>query len=72
MIRRILSSSSKQCKYVCVCVCFYPVYSDPAVHALQFLDVIAMKDPSQKSNFFRSTLPEVLPYIPRVSGRDRD
>ncbi|XP_037085326.1 SCY1-like protein 2 isoform X2 [Pollicipes pollicipes] len=40
-------------------------FSDPAVHALQFLDVINMKDPSQKSNFFRITLPEVLPYIPR-------
>ncbi|XP_037077025.1 SCY1-like protein 2 [Pollicipes pollicipes] len=40
-------------------------FSDPAVHALQFLDVINMKDPSQKTNFFRNTLPEVLPYIPR-------
>ena len=44
-----------------------PFFSDPAVHALQFLDVINMKDPSQKTNFFRNTLPEVLPYIPRVS-----
>ena len=43
-------------------------FSDPAVHALQFLDVINMKDPSQKTNFFRNTLPEVLPYIPRVSS----
>ena len=43
------------------------LFSDPAVHALQFLDVINMKDPSQKTNFFRNTLPEVLPYIPRVS-----
>ena len=48
-------------------VCFSPFHSDPAVHAMQFLDVITMKDPSQKSSFFRSTLPDVLPYIPRVS-----
>ena len=41
-------------------------YSDPAVQALQFLDVIGMKDPSQKAQFFRTTLTEVFPYIPRV------
>lgn len=41
--------------------------SDPAVHALQFLDVINMKDPTQKSHFYRNTLREVLPFIPRVS-----
>ena len=41
--------------------------SDPAVQALQFLDVISMKDPSQKAQFFRTTLTEVFPYIPRVS-----
>ncbi|XP_069702652.1 SCY1-like protein 2 [Periplaneta americana] len=40
-------------------------FSDPAVHALQFLDVINMKDPTQKSHFYRNTLKEVLPYIPR-------
>ncbi len=42
-------------------------FSDPAVQALQFLDVIAMKDPSQKAQFFRTTLTEVFPFIPRVS-----
>jgi hypothetical protein len=42
--------------------------SDPVVQALQFLDVINMKDPSQKSHFYRNTLKEVLPYIPRVGG----
>ena len=42
-------------------------HSDPAVQALQFLDVISMKDPSQKSQFFRTTLTEVFPFIPRVS-----
>lgn len=48
---------------------FFPLYyfSDPAVHALQFLDVINMKDLPQKVNFYRTTLKEVLPYIPRVS-----
>ncbi|XP_054274945.1 SCY1-like protein 2 isoform X2 [Macrosteles quadrilineatus] len=40
-------------------------FSDPAVQALQFLDVINMKDPTQKSHFYRNTLREVLPYIPR-------
>ncbi|XP_039287541.1 SCY1-like protein 2 [Nilaparvata lugens] len=40
-------------------------FSDPAVQALQFLDVINMKDPSQKSHFYRNTLKEVLPFIPR-------
>jgi hypothetical protein len=47
----------------CVVCC-----SDPVVQALQFLDVINMKDPSQKSHFYRNTLKEVLPYIPRVGG----
>ena len=42
-------------------------FGDPAVQALQFLDVISMKDPSQKSQFFRTTLFEVFPFIPRVS-----
>ncbi|CAD7082852.1 unnamed protein product [Hermetia illucens] len=40
-------------------------FNDPAVHALQFLDVINMKDPTQKSHFYRTTLKEVLPFIPR-------
>ncbi|TRY61045.1 hypothetical protein TCAL_08271, partial [Tigriopus californicus] len=40
-------------------------FSDPAVQALQFLDVISMKDPSQKAQFFRTTLSEVFPFIPR-------
>lgn len=41
--------------------------SDPAVNALQFLDVIVMKDPSQKAHFYRNTLKDALPFIPRVS-----
>lgn len=44
---------------------FY-VFSDPAVHALQFLDVINMKDPTQKAHFYRNTLKEALPFIPKV------
>ncbi|KAJ8668715.1 hypothetical protein QAD02_010378 [Eretmocerus hayati] len=40
-------------------------FSDPSVHALQFLDVINMKDPTQKAHFYKNTLKEVLPYIPR-------
>jgi SCY1-like protein 2 len=41
--------------------------SDPAVHALQFLDVINMKDSTQKAHFYRNTLKDVLLYIPKVS-----
>lgn len=40
-------------------------FSDPAVHALQFLDVINMKDPTQKAHFYRSTLKDALPFISR-------
>ncbi|XP_066900810.1 SCY1-like protein 2, partial [Halyomorpha halys] len=40
-------------------------FSDQAVQALQFLDVIKMKDPNQKSHFYRNTLKDTLPYIPR-------
>lgn len=43
-------------------------FSDPPVHALQFLDVISMKDPTQKAHFYRHSLKEVLPYIPRVNS----
>lgn len=43
--------------------------SCPAVHAMQFLDVINMKDPTQKAHFYRTTLKDVLPFIPRVSNQ---
>lgn len=33
---------------------------------MQFLDVITMKDPNQKANFYRGTLIDALPYIPKV------
>lgn len=42
------------------------LYSDPGVHALQFLDVINMKDPTQKVHFYKNTLSEALPFIPKV------
>lgn len=45
--------------------CFSGV-SDPAVHALQFLDIIKMKEPREKAHFYTSTLKEALPYIDRV------
>ena len=50
---------------------FCLLFRDPAVQALQFLDVISMKDPSQKAQFFRSTLTQVFPFIPRVSMNDQ-
>lgn len=44
-------------------------FSDASVQALQFLDVISMKDPSQKAAFYRGQLMDVLPMIPRVRGK---
>lgn len=41
-------------------------FSDTLLHVLQFLDVINMKDPTQKAHFYRATLREALPFIPRV------
>ncbi|XP_052128902.1 SCY1-like protein 2 isoform X3 [Frankliniella occidentalis] len=39
--------------------------TDTVVTTLQFLDVIQMKDPQQKNAFYRQTLRDSLPYIPR-------
>lgn len=47
--------------------CFHLPCRDPAVNALKFLDVISMKDTSQKSHFYKVTLIEAMPLIPRVS-----
>ena len=44
--------------------CYF--FSDSVVQALQFLDVINMKDPNQKGTFYRTTLIQVLPHIPKV------
>lgn len=38
---------------------------DPGVHALQYLDVINMKDSEHRANFYYS-LKGVLPAIPKV------
>ena len=43
------------------------VCRDPAVQALQFLECIDSKDTNQKAQFFRNSLVEVLPIIPKVS-----
>ncbi|KAF7395478.1 hypothetical protein HZH68_009528 [Vespula germanica] len=40
-------------------------FRDPLVHALQFLDVSKLKDLMQKEHFYRTTLKELLPYIPK-------
>ncbi|XP_022236702.1 SCY1-like protein 2, partial [Limulus polyphemus] len=40
-------------------------FMDPSVHALQYLDVIQMKDTTHKSHFYHS-LKGALPNIPRV------
>uniref|UniRef100_A0A1B0FF22 Protein kinase domain-containing protein n=1 Tax=Glossina morsitans morsitans TaxID=37546 RepID=A0A1B0FF22_GLOMM len=40
-------------------------FIDPAVNALKFLDVVNMKDTSQKSHFYKVTLMETMPLIPR-------
>ncbi|XP_028172756.1 SCY1-like protein 2 isoform X3 [Ostrinia furnacalis] len=44
---------------------YFKCASEPAIQAMQFLDVITMKDPNQKSNFYRTTLIDALPYIPK-------
>lgn len=41
--------------------------SDRTVETLQNLDVINLKDPVLKAQFYRSTLKEALPFLPRVS-----
>lgn len=45
---------------------YFRIHSDTLLHVLQFLDVINMKDPTQKAHFYKSTLREALPFIPRV------
>lgn len=44
----------------------YPLCSDQGVNALQYLDVINMKDVQQKRHFFSTTLRDSLKHIPRV------
>ncbi|KAH8345925.1 hypothetical protein KR067_009094, partial [Drosophila pandora] len=40
-------------------------FIDPAISALKFLDVVNMKDTQQKSQFYKTTLIEAMPLIPR-------
>lgn len=49
----------------------FPIHSDTLLHVLQFLDVINMKDPTQKAHFYKTTLREALPFIPRVMKYNR-
>ncbi|CAG9558359.1 unnamed protein product [Danaus chrysippus] len=44
---------------------FFKCQSEPAIQAMQFLDVITIKDPVQKSNYYRGPLLEALPFIPK-------
>ncbi|XP_065171886.1 SCY1-like protein 2 isoform X3 [Atheta coriaria] len=61
---RLLSKDTRQ-RPTAQLLSLIKYFSDPAVHALQFLDVINMKDPTQKAHFYRSTLKEALPYVPK-------
>ncbi|XP_052746723.1 SCY1-like protein 2 [Bicyclus anynana] len=44
---------------------FFKCQTEPAIQAMQFLDVITLKDPVSKSNFYRGALLEALPFIPK-------
>lgn len=41
--------------------------NESLLHVLQFLDVINMKDTTQKAHFYKTTLRDALAYIPRVN-----
>ncbi|XP_059477064.1 SCY1-like protein 2 isoform X2 [Neocloeon triangulifer] len=61
---RLLSKDTRQ-RPTAQLLSLIKYFSDSSVHALQFLDVINMKDPTQKAHFYRNTLKDTLPYIPR-------
>ncbi|XP_044752932.1 SCY1-like protein 2 isoform X1 [Coccinella septempunctata] len=61
---RLLSKDTRQ-RPTAQLLTLIKYFSDPSVHALQFLDVINMKDPTQKAHFYRITLKEALPFIPK-------
>ncbi|CAL8102037.1 unnamed protein product [Orchesella dallaii] len=63
-LQRLLSKEPRQ-RPTSQLLALIKYFADPAVHTLQFLDVISMKDPSQKANFYRHQLKDVLPYIPK-------
>jgi hypothetical protein len=66
LVKQLIWKNSSQLKESTIEQFDFRFHSDPAVQALQFLDVISMKDPSQKAQFFRTTLTDIFPYIPRV------
>ncbi|XP_049819933.1 SCY1-like protein 2 isoform X2 [Aethina tumida] len=61
---RLLSKDTRQ-RPTAQLLTLIKYFSDTAVHALQFLDVINMKDPTQKNHFYRNTLKDALPGIPK-------
>ncbi|XP_051175555.1 SCY1-like protein 2 isoform X2 [Leptopilina boulardi] len=63
-VSRLLQKESRQ-RPTAQLLTLIKYFSDPSVYALQFLDVINMKDPTQKGHFYRTTLKEAIPYIPR-------
>jgi len=67
-VQRLLSKEPKQ-RPTSQLLALLKYFADPTVHSLQYLDVISMKDPTQKANFYRHQLKEVLPYIPKVNMR---
>ncbi|XP_026500292.1 SCY1-like protein 2 isoform X2 [Vanessa tameamea] len=44
---------------------YFKCQSEPAIQAMQFLDVISMKDDAQKIHFYKGPLIEALPFIPK-------
>ncbi|XP_076272847.1 SCY1-like protein bma isoform X2 [Rhynchophorus ferrugineus] len=61
---RLLSKDTRQ-RPTAQLLVLIKYFDDPTVHALQFLDTIMMKDPTQKNHFYRNTLKDALPYIPK-------
>ena len=52
--------------YFEISMCSLCYFRYPAVQALQALDVTVCKEAKEKADFFRYTLKEVFPYIPKV------
>ncbi|CAH2034539.1 unnamed protein product, partial [Iphiclides podalirius] len=44
---------------------YFKCQSEPAIQAMQFLDVITVKDANQRTNFYSAMLIDALPYIPK-------
>uniref|UniRef100_A0A8D8WZU9 SCY1-like protein 2 n=1 Tax=Cacopsylla melanoneura TaxID=428564 RepID=A0A8D8WZU9_9HEMI len=63
-VRKLLEEDVKERVSTSVLV-QYSYFNDPVIQALQFLDVISMKDPATKTVFYKETLIRALPYIPK-------